>query len=222
MKTIVVIPAFNEALVIEQVVRTACTYAAAVIVVDDGSHDNTAEVAKIAGALVVQHAQNCGGGAAMMTGIAAARFLKPDCIVLLDGDGQHDPAEIPKLITYIASDTADIVFTNRFGQKNHIPLIRRLFNGIGNVVTLLATGRYIPDSQSGFKALGPKAIATIQIHMSGFEYCTEIVRESVTHKWRIAQESISVRYSEYTLAKGQSFATGVRTAAKILLQSLMR
>lgn len=222
MKIIVVVPAYNEAAPIAEVVAGASVYADTVIVVDDGSQDATAELATKAGAMVVQHIENCGGGAAMMTGIEAARLLKPDCIVLIDGDGQHDPAEIPKLTAHIQAGTADIVFTNRFGQKNHIPFIRRLFNGIGNLITWLATGRYIADSQSGFKALGPKVISTIEIHMSGFEYCTEIVRESVTHDWRIAQEPISVRYSEYTLAKGQSFATGVRTAAKILLQSLMR
>ena len=97
-----------------------------------------------------------------------------------------------------------------------------VFNGLGNMVTLLATGRWVADSQCGYKAFGPRAVKQLNLRMSGFEFCTEIVRESVHHKWQIAQVPVKVVYSEYTLAKGQSFANGVRTAFKILLRSFLR
>lgn len=219
---VAVIPAYNEATRIAGVVDAAKKYVDIVIVVDDGSRDGTSEAAKNAGACVVRHPDNCGAGAATMTGIDAARLVGADVIITLDADEQHDAKEIPSLLLPIREDRADIVFANRFGQKNNIPFIRRVFNGIGNVVTLIATGRWVSDSQCGYKAFGPKAVREIQLRMSGFEFCTEIVRESVHHKWRIVMVPVKVLYSEYTLAKGQSFANGVRTAFKILLRSFLR
>ena len=135
-----VIPAYNEEGRIAQVVAAAKRYVDAVLVVDDGSTDRTAECAVQAGARIVSHAQNCGAGAATMTGLDAARMLGAQIVVTLDADGQHDPQEIPLLLKPIQEDKADIVFANRFGRKNIIPLVRRVFNGIGNVLTLFVTG----------------------------------------------------------------------------------
>lgn len=222
MRVIAVIPAYNEGSRIAAVVRSVLRYAETVIVVDDGSSDATSREAQAAGARVVRHPENGGAGAATMTGIEAARRLHADAIITIDADEQHDPHAIPSLLEPILNGRADIVFANRFGQKNSIPFIRRVFNGIGNVVTLLATGRWVQDSQCGFKAFGPRAVAEVDLKMSGFEFCTEIVRESAQHRWRVAEIPVKVVYSAYTLAKGQSFANGVRTAFKILLRSFLR
>lgn len=222
MKIIAVIPAYNESRRVGPVITSALKFVNEVIVVNDGSPDATAQVSADAGAVVVSHSQNCGAGAATMTGIIAARSRNADVVVTLDADGQHDPEDIPLLLKPIIDDQADIAFSNRFGQRNSIPFIRRLFNAIGNVVTLFATGRWISDSQSGFKVFGPKALKQVDLRMSGFEFCTEIVRESVIHDWRVAEIPSKVIYSEYTMAKGQSFANGVKTALKILLRSFLR
>lgn len=222
MKVIAVIPAFNEASRIGEVIQEALPHVDTVLVVDDGSADATAERAKAAGATVIRHMENSGAGAATMTGIEAARAMGADIVITLDADGQHDPRDIPLLLQPVKQGAADVVFANRFGQRNRIPFIRRLFNGMGNVVTFVATGRWVSDSQCGFKVFGPKALSQIDLRMSGFEFCTEIIRESVQHRWRTAEVPIKVIYSEYTLAKGQSFAHGVRTALKILLRSFLR
>ncbi|MDD4762108.1 MAG: glycosyltransferase family 2 protein [Candidatus Pacebacteria bacterium] len=219
---IAVIPAYNEAKRIVGVVGHTRQFVDCVVVVDDGSSDTTADVARRAGATVVSHPQNCGAGAATMTGIDAARSLRADVIVTLDADEQHDPNDIPALLQPIKDNRADIVFANRFGQRNRIPLIRRLFNAVGNLVTFATTGKWVNDSQCGFKVFGPRAVREVRIRMSGYEFCTELVREAVQHKWRIAQVPIKVLYSQYTLAKGQSFANGVKTAFRILLRSFLR
>lgn len=219
---VAVIPAYNEAMRIPSVIRAVKQYVDAVVVVDDGSTDGTGDVARSAGARVLSHMDNSGAGAATMTGVEAARALRADVVITIDADEQHDPADIPALLAPIQAGTADVVFANRFGQRNNIPFIRRVFNAIGNVVTLVATGRWVSDSQCGFKVFGPKAVAELDLRMSGFEFCTEIVRESVQHRWRIAEIPTKVIYSEYTLAKGQSFANGVKTAFKILLRSFLR
>jgi polyprenyl-phospho-N-acetylgalactosaminyl synthase len=228
MKIIAVIPAYNEGTRIGPVITAVKKHVQEVIVVDDGSTDDTAARSKAAGALVVRHIDNSGAGAATMTGVEAARRMGADVIITLDADEQHDASDIPALLEPIRRDTVDVVFANRFGAaapgrpKNNIPFIRRVFNGLGNIVTLLATGTWVSDSQCGYKAFGPKAVAQLNLRMSGFEFCTEIVREAVHHKWRIAQVPVKVIYSEYTLAKGQSFANGMRTAFKILLRSFLR
>jgi glycosyltransferase involved in cell wall biosynthesis len=219
---IAVIPAFNEGTRIASVVSAVKQYVDRVIVVDDGSSDTTGIAAEAAGALVVRHMSNGGAGAATMTGIEAARLLGATILVTLDPDEQHAPEDIPALLKPLLDNHADIVFANRFGNRNRIPFIRRVFNGIGNIVSFLATGLWVRDSQCGFKAFGPKALAEITLRMSGFEFCTEIVRESAQHHWRIKEVPIKVIYSAYTLAKGQSFANGVRTAFKILLRSFLR
>ncbi len=222
MKTVAVIPGYNEASRIASVVGQAKQYVATVIVVDDGSADATSAAAAAAGATVVRHSENCGAGAATMTGIEAARRMGADVVVTLDADEQHDAGDIPALLEPILAGTADIVFANRFGRRNRIPFIRRLFNALGNLVTFVATGLYIQDSQCGFKAFGPAVVRDIELRMNGFEFCTEIVRETSVHKWRRAEIPAKVMYSEYTLSKGQSFGGGVRTALKILLRSFLR
>lgn len=222
MRIIAVIPAYNEATRIGPVVERSKSFVDEVIVVDDGSTDNTVDVSRQAGATILQHVLNCGAGAATMTGIEAARAHGADIVVTLDADGQHESSDIPALLEPVLADRADIVFANRFGQKNHIPLIRRLANGMGNIITFMATGMWVPDSQSGFKVFGPKALKQVDLRMSGFEFCTEIVRETSQHSWRALHVPTKVVYSEYTMAKGQSFANGIKTAFKILLRSFIR
>lgn len=225
-----VIPAYNEVTRIAAVVEGVLKHVDRVIVVDDGSSDGTGDRAAQAGALVVRHVFNSGAGAATMTGIEAARRAGATLLITIDADEQHDPQEIPRLLAPLQADAADIVFANRFpsrrmrGDKprNAIPAVRRVFNALGNIVTLLATGTWVSDSQCGYKALGPRALRDIHLRMNGFEFCTEIVREASRHRWRIAEIPAKVLYSEYTLAKGQSFANGVRTAFKILLRSFLR
>jgi glycosyltransferase involved in cell wall biosynthesis len=222
MKTVAVIPAYNEDTRISSVIEGAKKYVEQVVVVNDGSTDTTGTAAERAGALVVNHLENSGAGAATMTGINAARILGANVVVTLDADEQHDPNDIPLLLEPIIKEKADIAFANRFGQRNRIPRIRRVFNAIGNLLTFIVTGKWVADSQCGFKVFGPRALKEVDLKMNGFEFCTEIVRECAQRRWRAAEIPTKVVYSEYTLAKGQSFAHGVQTALKILLRSFLR
>lgn len=219
---VTVIPALNEASRISAVIGASKPFSDLVLVVDDGSTDRTADVAQTEGARVLRHLENCGAGAATMTGIEAARVLGATIVITLDADGQHDPADIPLLLKPVLEGKADIVFANRFGQRNRIPVIRRFANAVGNFITFLTAGKWVRDSQCGFKVFGPKALAQVDLKMSGYEFCSEIVREAAQHRWRTAQIPTKVLYSEYTMAKGQSFANGIKTALKILLRSFLR
>lgn len=222
MKTAAVIPAYNEGTRIGAVVRGARQYVDQVFVISDGSSDNTADVARSEGATVLVHIENCGAGAATMTGLTAVRALGFDAAVTLDADGQHATADVPRLIDTLVKEQADLVIANRFGRRNTIPLVRRIANFIGNGVTFMVTGIWLPDTQCGFKVFGKKALREIELKMSGFEFCTEIIREAARHQWKVVSIPSKVVYSEYTLAKGQSFASGLKTAAKILLRTFLR
>lgn len=228
MKVIAVIPAYNEVSRVGAVVRAAQQYVSRVVVVDDGSCDGTSKAAAEAGAFVIRHPENAGAGSATMTGIEAARSLGAEAVVTIDADEQHDPQDIPALLHPIQEGHVDVVFANRFGpaitgkQRNRIPAIRHLFNTMGNVVTFFATGLWVRDSQCGFKVFGPRALRELDLRTRGFEFCTEIVREARQHQWRTAEVPVKVVYSAYTLAKGQSFATGIKTALQILLRSFLR
>lgn len=219
---VAVIPAYNEGERIRTVIQAAQRYVAKVIVVDDGSQDSTGTIATQAGALMIRHSENVGAGAATMTGIEAARALGADTIVTLDADEQHDPHDIPLLLCPVEEGRADIVFGNRFALRNKIPIVRRSANALGNLLTYLVTGAWVRDSQCGFKVFGPRAVLEVDLKMDGYEFCTEIVREAAQRRWRIVEIPIKVMYSEYTLAKGQSFALGLRTACRILLRSFLR
>ncbi len=222
MKVAAVIPAYNEATRVGAVVRGAKQYVDDVFVIVDGSTDTTAEVALSEGARVIIHPENCGAGAATMTGLTAVRNLGYDVAVTLDADGQHATADIPRLLETLRTSNADLVIANRFGRRNNIPHIRRVANFIGNGVTFVVTGIWLPDTQCGFKAFGTQALREIDLKMSGFEFCTEIIREAARHRWKVISVPSKVVYSEYTLAKGQSFASGLQTAAKILLRTFLR
>lgn len=222
MRVCAVIPAYNEASRVAPVIRGCLQYVQGCIVVDDGSTDNTATTAADAGARVIRHAENCGAGAATMTGLDAARRLGYQVALTIDADGQHDARDIPQLLRVLQEHKADLVIANRFGGKNTIPLVRRLFNALGNALTFMVTGVLLPDTQCGFKVFGPTALKQVDLKMRGFEFCTEIIREAAQNRWNVVSVPSKVMYSEYTLAKGQSFANGVRTAAKILLRSFLR
>lgn len=211
-----VIPAYDEETTIADVVAGTLGHTDQVIVVDDGSRDDTAFVAKRAGARVVIHQMNKGPGAATKTGINAARAAGATFVVTIDGDGQHDPSDIPALLIPLQENRADIVFANRFGRPNSIPTTRRAFNWCANLVTFLATGAWFADSQCGLKAFGPRALTELEITANGFEFCTEVVREATYRGWRIAEVPSRVEYSTKSLAKGQSFTQGVRTALAAL------
>jgi len=224
MKTVIVLPAYNEEKYVGEVVRSCREHGFDhVIVVDDGSLDNTGTAAADSGAVVVSHMINRGVGAATQTGLSAARMMGADIAVTMDADGQHLAGDIKPLLEILERDRADIVLGSRFlNSKNRIPLLRRGFNLVANLITFMLSGIYISDSQSGMKVFSGEALARINITSNGYEFCSEIIREARYFRLRISEVPISVNYSDYTLSKGQNFASGITTVFKLMLRTLMR
>src|SRR3990167_2967367 len=140
MKIVAVIPAYKEVTTIADVLTRTRSFVDEMIVVNDGSPDNTAEVASKNGALVVSHVINRGLGAAIGTGFAFAKKRGADVVITLDADGQHDPAEIPKFIDAIKNG-ADVVIGSRMISRSGMPWYRQVANILGNVSTLVLLDR---------------------------------------------------------------------------------
>jgi glycosyltransferase involved in cell wall biosynthesis len=189
------IAAYNEARYVGSVVLQARQYVDEVIVVDDGSTDNTARVAGLAGATVVRHPQNKGKGAAVQTILAEARKRNPDVLVLLDADAQHDPTEIPALIKPI-SEGFDLVIGSREAQEARTPRYRRIGKEVIFRSSRLASGTNVYDSESGFRALSPKAINELDLKANGFAVESEMITFAADKKLRITEVPISNIYTK--------------------------
>jgi len=163
-----IVPAYNEELTIGSVVISASEFVDHVIVVDDGSTDHTAEIAEIAGAEVIKHPQNRGKGAALKTGFEAVKDA--DIIVTIDGDGQHNPREIPLLVKPIADGQTDMVNGSRYLDKksNGTPAYRRIGQTVLDKTTNINSGLKITDSQSGFRAFAAFTVPAFRFSKADF------------------------------------------------------
>ena len=194
MSTLVCIPAFNEEHFIGKVVKNCLKYADQVVVCDDGSVDNTYEIADAAGANVIRHEKNCGKGEAFQSLFQFARHSNVDVIVTIDGDGQFLPEEIPKLVKKIESNEADIVIGYRFDNAEEMPNYRKFGNKMLDKMTNMATELSVRDTQSGFRAYSKNIIKLIDFKKKGFGADTEILINAAKNGARISEEKVSVIY----------------------------
>ena len=218
-KIYIVIPAFNEEKVIGGVISEIKQAGYGnIIVVDDGSRDKTRDAAQAAGAIALRHKINRGKGAATKTGIEAAKLLGADVIVTMDGDGQHDPGDIQKLIAPILSGKRDVVLGTRLKNPEGMPWYKIWQNKIGNVITWYLFGLYVTDSQSGFRAYSRQAAEKINTRADRYEYDSEVIREIYVYKLKYEEIPIAVRYTAYSMGKiqKQGFVNGLKTLYKMI------
>jgi len=220
-KALIVIPAFNEARVIGRVVKSVRNVVPEmdVVVVDDGSADGTGNKAKLAGARVVRHAINRGLGGAIGTGLLYAKRNDYKRAVTIDADGQHDPKDILKMLKVLQNDEADVVVGSRMiSRAGHMPLDRKVINTVANILTWIMFGMKTTDSQSGFRGFSRRAIEELRLRTDRMEVSSEVFAEIRRLGLRYAEVPIKVRYTKYSLAKGQVNANSINIGLKLMLR----
>ena len=222
----VVMPAHNEAAIIGSVLaklpQRLDSWEVLPIVVDDGSTDRTAEMARREGAYVVRHLTNLGVGAATITGLRAAQELKADIIVTMDSDGQHDPDEIEALVQCLIDGPFDVVIGSRLLNPHGMPPSRFVANLLLNAITYVVYGKIVSDSQSGFKAFSREALEAMDLRSSGYEICSEIIGEMYRKNLRYKSLPIKAVYTQYSRAKGQHFLNGINIILGLLMRLMRR
>jgi glycosyltransferase involved in cell wall biosynthesis len=200
-RVLALVPAHDEAARIRAVVEGALRHVP-VLVVDDGSSDETAAIAEAAGARVIRQSPNQGKGAALRAGFAAALDAGVEAVITLDGDGQHDPAEIPTFLGTYAWRAVDGRATELIvGRRDfrRMPPVRRLSNWLGTAALSGAVGRWIPDNQSGYRLIGRRLMAAmLESRDAGFAFEVEMIAVCLRERWPMDWVPIRTIYAGET------------------------
>lgn len=211
--TFIVIPAFNEAGTIGGVIRALRQHYPNVVVIDDGSVDDTHQVARDAGAMVLRHVLNRGQGAALQTGIEFALRRDAQYVVTFDADGQHRVNDIAGLLAPIVSGNVEISLGSRFlGKAVRIPPLRRAVLWLAVRFTRMISGVVLTDTHNGLRAFSRQAAQMIDIRNDRMAHASELIDIIRGSGLPFAEVPVKIRYTQHTLAKGQSLRGAVRIA----------
>ncbi|MFI8773718.1 glycosyltransferase family 2 protein [Gordonia sp. NPDC062954] len=220
-----VIPVFNEAQVIRDVAANAAKTFPNIVCVDDGSRDDSAAQIRAAGVRLVQHPVNLGQGAAIQTGVEYAR-AQPGAryFVTFDADGQHRVDDVVAMIERLRTEPVDIIVGTRFaeGRSESVPLLRRM--ALRTIVFLSPRTRRLglTDAHNGLRAFNKTVADDLDLVMAGMSHASEFVALIDHHGWRVAEQPVTILYTDYSRAKGQSLINGVNIVADGLLHPRMR
>lgn len=208
----VVIPAFNEAAVIAEVIADVRSVFEHIVCVDDGSADDTGEIAWRAGAHLVRHPINLGQGAAIQTGVEYARKQPgAQLFATFDADGQHRVKDLAAMVDRLRAGDVDVVIGTRFGtqQVARPPFLKRIV--LRTAARLSRRGRRLglTDTNNGLRVFNNKVADGLNITMSGMSHANEFIMLIDENHWRVAEEPIEVLYTEYSRSKGQPLLNGV-------------
>ncbi len=220
----IVIPAFNEGKVIKSTIQDLQKFGYNnIVIIDDGSTDNTRKQAQETGADVLTHIINRGQGASLSTGIEYVKEnYNPKVIITFDADGQHNPAEIERLAKPIFNDVADIVLGSRFlNKKTKLPFTRKIVLKAGILFTNIISSINLTDTHNGFRALGPRAIEKIKITHRGMEHASDIINEITKNNLRHQEAPVTILYTDYSMNKGQSSGNFIKIGIKVILHKIL-
>jgi glycosyltransferase involved in cell wall biosynthesis len=219
----VVIAAYNEERAIASVVSELRADYPNVVVVDDGSRDRTWAEARDAGAIVLRHLVNRGQGAALQTGISYALRAGAEIIVTFDADGQHQPCDIPALCAPIVAGEAEVCLGSRFlGHAQSMPLGRRVMLFGAVVFTRVTSGMKLSDTHNGLRAFSRRAASILDIQLDRMAHASELIDQVRSSGLAYREIPVHIRYTEYSLAKGQRSSAALRVALDYLIGRLLR
>jgi len=223
-KIYIVIPAYNEESSIYDVIKDLKKHNYnKIIVVDDGSTDNTLKIARQAGAIVVRHPINLGQGAALRTGMDLALDSGVDLIVTFDADGQHMARDINKLIKPVISNEVDITLGSRFiDNSSNTPKLKKVLLKIGVFLVFLMYGIMLSDTHNGFRAISRQAVQKISIESRGMEHASEIIGKIKVNRIKFKEIPVTIRYTKYSIKKGQRISNSLNILFKMLAKWFMK
>jgi polyprenyl-phospho-N-acetylgalactosaminyl synthase len=221
----IVIPALNEATVIGDVVADVRSVFDHVVCVDDGSQDDTGNVALRAGAHVVPHPVNLGQGAAIQTGVEYAR-AQPGAAVFatFDADGQHQVKDVVRMIDRLIAEDLDIVIGTRFADRapERMPALRRLLFPLIAKISPASRKLRLTDAHNGLRVFNKTVADRLNLTMSSMSHASEFISIIVENSWRVAEEPVEILYTEYSMTKGQPLVNGVNIVFDAWLRGRMR
>jgi polyprenyl-phospho-N-acetylgalactosaminyl synthase len=215
----VVVPMYNEATVVGDVVARLRTVFDRVVCVDDGSTDSSAEVASAAGATVVRHCTNLGPGAALRTGLEyAVRCTDAEYIVTFDADGQHRVEDAEAMVSSARADGVDILLGSRFlTATSDIPSRRRLLLRGALQVSRMTSRLELTDTHNGLRVLRRRVASELNLKMRWMAYASELEAAIRQRRWTYREFPVSVLYTDYSVAKGQRGINAVNIVLDLLI-----
>jgi glycosyltransferase involved in cell wall biosynthesis len=186
-------------------------------VVDDGSSDGTGGAALFAGAVTLRHSLNLGQGAALQTGIDFALSQSAEIIVTFDADGQHDPNDIVAMERLRRENGVEMVLGSRFiGHAEHLPATRRIVLQLARFFTNLTTRVKLTDAHNGLRLMTASAASRIRITQNRMAHASELIEQIRVHKISFVEAPVTIRYTDYSLAKGQKLSGAPKIFADLL------
>ena len=221
----VIVPAYNEATVLHRGLARLLDVGYTVVVVDDGSSDNTWDILCDMPLHALRHPVNLGQGAALQTGMTYALLEGAETIVHFDADEQHQVEDIDVLTDPILRGEADIVLGSRFlrqADSQAVPLRRRLLLRAGVVVNGILTGMWLSDAHNGMRAFSRRAAQEIQLEENRMAHASEILAQIRQSGLRYVERPTTIHYTEYSQEKGQSALNGIRIVVDLVLRRIFR
>jgi glycosyltransferase involved in cell wall biosynthesis len=223
--TFVIIPAYNEGSQITSVLEPLLNARYSVVVVDDGSTDNTWEILHTLAVHRLRHAINLGQGAALQTGTKYAVAQGAKYVIHFDADGQHRWQDIPVLMEPLLAGEADVVIGSRFlsaDGRNSVPWAKRVVLRGGILVNGLLTGVWLSDAHNGFRALTSHAAKSIDLRENGYAHASEILAQCACKKLRYTERATTILYTQYSQRKGQSSWNALNILFDLLLRNMFK
>ena len=226
-KICIIMPAFNEARVISEVIANTkkvfskSPYSVEVVVINDASKDDTSNIARKSGAVVIDHILNSGAGGATATGLRYAEKNGFDIAATMDSDGQHDPNDVLSGVNEIIKINSDLLIGSRLIDKKGMSFVKVIGNKGLSLITYLLFGVNSTDSQSGLRVYSRKALEQLRWKTNGYEFCSEMLWRAKQIGLKIGEFPIRAIYTDYSKSRGQNNWNGVNIVKSLIKQRIM-
>ena len=223
-KVYIVVPAYNEEKCIDKTIKDLRDHGYKnIIVINDGSTDKTSKIAKDNKVILISHPINLGQGSSIQTGLEYALLSGADILVTFDSDGQHRASDIADLLEPIINDKAEVTLGSRFLNKNsNTPWIKQILLKGGAFILFLMYGIMLTDTHNGLRAFTANAASRMKLESRGMEHASEIIERIKLEKLRYLEVPVTIKYTSYSIKKGQRISNSLNILFKMLAKWFLR